>query len=886
MAAILDTAGATIEDTAGASVEDTAGVPGPQLPPAPGPSRASAVRLRPRSGHGQGSGGASRAPGAITHNVGATADSAGSTTTTQAITVPAGVKGGDVVLVYANAVVLTATAPAITASSTGTSPVSAHAPVTGTESFPAAIAGAVWQFKAAGTLGAASPDVGKVITVSAGATSVYWSVALYAYTGCNSAAPVDVINGAYGGANSNTVTCPVLSTGKAGDWAVYLGGGAANGGSFAGPSGSTQRESDNSSVGVAAGIFDGNGPAGAAGASIGGGHFTCATASTAMLVGFTVGLAAAIPAPFTPPASPRPRPSASTGSGTGSAGATWTAPGPPSAFTLPSRAASARASARKGSGKGTAGRYTFVPPGPLAPFSLPHHVTDRHPSARRGSSASSAGAPFAYTPTPPPAPFAVPVKASKGAAAARKGAGRGLAGARAVVTRALSPFTLPSRAVKGAQPRKRTGTSRGSTASAWYVPLRQQVSGSTTGTTLTLTFPLAAVLGNSVIITLAGYSGGTVSNITIGGAGGAFSKKATSGGYNAEVWADLGITASSATLVITTSTAGISAWAYEVTGNVAFDVSAGTFGTGIAWSSGNTPETVPYGHFVVGLGMVTANTGTITPAAGGWNNGPAHLDVAGAATVGAVSGYRTAPGAGAYVYSGTSAASSGWAAVTAAFLVTPFASAQYYGNWGGYVFNEHAAYTGITATFTVPSCSGGAYDSLWVGLGAVYQAGIYQTYTTGQPGNSSTRPWSFWLPGAGEDWNAAAFPTAYGDTLTLTMQLTAVNWLMTITNVTQGWTYTEVKSVLAVNTGSVHNNGAGPAQWIFPLGSAEVIIEREGVALPHYGSVAFTGIQTVPPSTQLPYQVFTVNAAVDQYPGPYSQAGGTGSFTMTWNAES
>ena len=79
---------------------------------------------------------------------------------------------------------------------------------------------------------------------------------------------------------------------------------------------------------------------------------------------------------------------------------------------------------------------------------------------------------------------------------------------------------------------------------------------------------------------------------------------------------------------------------------------------------------------------------------------------------------------------------------------------------------------------------------------------------------------TWWLPGAGEQWNQDAFPTAAGDTLTLTVEVTSENWLMTIANNTQGWTYTEVKSVLAVNIGSIHNNGAGPVFWPFPLASA------------------------------------------------------------------
>lgn len=417
-------------------------------------------------------------------------------------------------------------------------------------------------------------------------------------------------------------------------------------------------------------------------------------------------------------------------------------------------------------------------------------------------------------------------------------------------------------------------------------PLVQETSNSATGKTLTLTFDAAVTAGNSVVVAVAGYYDGTVTDIAlgtssdqfehVGGAGG-------TGGNNAGIFAAYDVAGGTTKLTIIASAAGILAWAYEVTGAVvAVDETAGDYGSsGKAWSSGATGQTAGYQHFVVGVAAVIDNAGSITGPAT-WTNGTAYQNVVGANSysVGGVSGYLAPSTPGSYTYSGTSASSSAWGAFTVAFLVSPTGSTQ--PGWGGYLFDEHPAYTGVSATFTIPEVSGGQYDSVWVGLGNVYQVGLYQTYDTSQPGNSSTRPWSWWLPGSGEQWRASAYPTSAGDLITLAMELTDDSWLMTITNNTQGWTVTERKSVLAVNIGSINNNGAGTAFWPYPVRTAEVIIEREDVELPNYTSLTFTGITTTPPVSEAPSPIFTVNETVDQYPGSYSE----GSFTMIWHGYS
>lgn len=420
-------------------------------------------------------------------------------------------------------------------------------------------------------------------------------------------------------------------------------------------------------------------------------------------------------------------------------------------------------------------------------------------------------------------------------------------------------------------------------------PLVQETTNSATGTSVTLTFGSAVTSGNAIIIALAGYYGGSISGVTVGGLAVTFVKVATSGGYNAEVWMAANVAGASPTVVVTATQAGILAWAYEVTGLVALDQSAGTSSSGTSWNSGTATTAAPYQHFAVGLGAVFASTAAVTPGGSGWTNLAAYANVAGASHVGGVCGYQQPASSGSYSYSGTVSASAGWASVTAVFLATPAApgiGGQLQPAWGGYQFFEHSSYTGITATFTIPSCTGGGVNSVWVGMGNVYQCGIYQTYTSGAPGNSATRPWSWWLPGSGEDWSAANFPTAAGDSLTLSITLTGTDWLMTIANNTASWSFTEVKSVLAVNVGSINSNGAGPPVWPYPAGQAEVIIEKESSQACNYGSLAFTDIQTVPATAVAPIPLFTANAQLDQYPGAFTLSGGTGSFSMFWNAYS
>ena len=428
--------------------------------------------------------------------------------------------------------------------------------------------------------------------------------------------------------------------------------------------------------------------------------------------------------------------------------------------------------------------------------------------------------------------------------------------------------------------------------------LVQTVDGATSGSTLTLNFGAATTVGNGVIVTLTGYVGGVVSNITLGGVGSTFTKQATSTGINCEIWGNLQVAQASTTLVITTTTAGIAAWAYEIqspwqaanpgargiTGpNVALDKKAGASSTGTSWSSGATGTTVSPVEFVVGCGMIV-NAGTITGPGGSWANRPAHTNVGGASTFGGISGYQLPSATGTFTYSGTAGTSGTWGGVTATFLTMPQAGGG--GSWSGYNWEPEqcplGGYTGISASFTVPALTGPAPSpagfgfTIWVGLGnANPQTGIYCTWNTGKPGNNAISNWTF-FDGGSETWDATAYPTAAGDALTLSVVQGSQYFYITQANATQAWSYTEQKSIQAVATG-----GTG---LVVPKNVAQVLLESEGgnsSVTPDFGTVTFTAATASPTPLGPPVPwVYVLNDIVS-VPGAYS--GGT--FTLTWEAQ-
>jgi len=274
---------------------------------------------------------------AISYNTGTT----GAATTT----IPAGVLNHDVMLLVVNGF-SNGTSPVVSVSSTGTAFTQIGTQQAGGTDSGYTAYGAIFYAVASAS------DAGKVITASvSGGGSPFLATALASYTGASNSAPVDVSGGANSG--SSPLNFPAETTGYAGDWAIYLTASGDNGAGLTGPSGTTQRQLGNPSYGVYAGIWDGNGSAGAAGSSIGGSSFKVTASGTPWLTAFTIGLA--FPSATNAPAGVAAATAAahnatvSTSSGTsapaGAVTAAAAAPGPVPAVTASAGVATAAAAA-------------------------------------------------------------------------------------------------------------------------------------------------------------------------------------------------------------------------------------------------------------------------------------------------------------------------------------------------------------------------------------------------------------------------------------------------------------------------------------------------------------------------------------------------------------
>lgn len=204
------------------------------------------------------------------------------------IVIPAAVSAGDVVFVVFSS--FTTAGTTLTVSSTGTAPTllaSVQSPLFSGNIATVAVCYVI----------ASATDPGKVITATrADSANANWASALGAWTGARTVSPVDVSGNATAAGAGTTITCPTLSSGAAGDWALQFLGGASSGASFSGGAGFTQRESDTPGSGVIAAIYDSNASVGGIGSSVGGAVFSSGSNSN-WWAGFTVGLAPPSAAP-------------------------------------------------------------------------------------------------------------------------------------------------------------------------------------------------------------------------------------------------------------------------------------------------------------------------------------------------------------------------------------------------------------------------------------------------------------------------------------------------------------------------------------------------------------------------------------------------------------
>ena len=230
--------------------------------------------------------------GVITFNTGN--KNSADTATSVTLGIPSGVLPGDAMLLAVTCFTQDSSAPALSITGGGGT-WNLISVSTGTNPEVATAGSSIWSYDYAYYKIANGADPGSTLTISetgSPAGSTWWAVAVASYTGAAAAGTIDIAGGAnaQGGA-ATFVACPAETTGAGGDWAVYLGGGSpGTGASFTTPAGTTTREAIVSDAGVGAVITDSNGPAGPAGTTIGGGHFSSTASGAVWLTAFTVGL--------------------------------------------------------------------------------------------------------------------------------------------------------------------------------------------------------------------------------------------------------------------------------------------------------------------------------------------------------------------------------------------------------------------------------------------------------------------------------------------------------------------------------------------------------------------------------------------------------------------
>ncbi len=204
---------------------------------------------------------------AISFNTGATASA--NNAASVAITIPAGVNTGDLMVLGVAVFNEVSSAPTLSFSG-GAGGWTLPAPLHDGSNPEAATTGTLYAYGYFYYRKATAGDPGATLTITeTGSPSgtTWLAAALAAYPGASGTQP-DVA-GSVAANDVLTVTSPAETTATAGDWSV----GMLLGGTNTAPVGglpSTSREVVTSSAGITAGIWDSNGSAGAAGSSIGG----------------------------------------------------------------------------------------------------------------------------------------------------------------------------------------------------------------------------------------------------------------------------------------------------------------------------------------------------------------------------------------------------------------------------------------------------------------------------------------------------------------------------------------------------------------------------------------------------------------------------------------
>jgi hypothetical protein len=196
-------------------------------------------------------------------------------------------------------------------------------------------------------------------------------------------------------------------------------------------------------------------------------------------------------------------------------------------------------------------------------------------------------------------------------------------------------------------------------------------------------------------------------------------------------------------------------------------------------------------------------------------------------------------------------------------------------NWSGYVASG-GTFTSVTGTWTVPTVTptGTGADATWVGIGGATSSDLVQAGTEAvvDHGVVTYAAWTETLPQASQP---APLTIAPGDTVTVTIsQLSAGVWSMTITDVTNGGTFTRTAN---------YASSASSAEWIQEApstGKGVVLLDR-------FGSVRFSNASTVEngqtstPAAAGAKAVTMVNSAGKQLATPSAIGTDGATFTVT-----
>ncbi len=149
-------------------------------------------------------------------------------------------------------------------------------------------------------------------------------------------------------------------------------------------------------------------------------------------------------------------------------------------------------------------------------------------------------------------------------------------------------------------------------------------------------------------------------------------------------------------------------------------------------------------------------------------------------------------------------------------------------NWGGYAATG-SGFTSVSATWSQPSVTCNSTSDIyapWVGIdgygsSTVEQTGVQTDCSSGSPVNSM---WYEMYPAGPVYPSASTHPVQAHDTIKATVTYNGSAFVLTLQNVTRGWTFTTTQT-------------ARRAKRV----SAEVIIEAPGTPhYPNFGTISFT----------------------------------------------